>query len=80
MVSSSGMELETTEAYKKEFLEFLKVEGCVTQQVSNWEETGLFWKKMLCRTYDKQGEKALPSHKPMKDRLTLLLCANTSET
>jgi hypothetical protein len=31
------------------------------------------------RTYITREEKALPGHKPMKDRLTLLLCGNTSE-
>jgi len=30
------------------------------------------------RTYIAQEEKKMPGHKPMKDRLTLLLCANAS--
>ena len=29
-------------------------------------------------TYITEEEKALPGHKPMKDRLTLLFCANAS--
>jgi len=49
-----------------------------TQQVFNCDETGLFWKKMPRRTYITEEEKALPGHKPMKDRLTLLLCGNAS--
>ena len=35
-----------------------------------------FWKKMPNRTYISQEKKALPGHRPMKDRLTLLLCGN----
>ncbi|KAM6435888.1 tigger transposable element-derived protein 1-like [Liasis olivaceus] len=56
----------------------MKAEGYVAQQVFNCDETGLFWKKMPNRTYITQEEKALPGHKPMKDRLSLLLCANAS--
>ncbi|GLV40841.1 hypothetical protein CBL_10016 [Carabus blaptoides fortunei] len=43
------------------------------------ETEGLFWKKMPNRTYITQEEKALPGHKPMKNRLTLLFCGNASE-
>ncbi|UYV76007.1 hypothetical protein LAZ67_13002113 [Cordylochernes scorpioides] len=39
---------------------------------------GLFWKKMPNRTYITAEEKMMPGHKPMKDRLTLALCANAS--
>jgi len=42
------------------------------------DETGLFWKKMPRRTYITREEKSMPGHKPMKDRLTLLLCGNAS--
>ncbi|XP_043575633.1 tigger transposable element-derived protein 1-like [Chiloscyllium plagiosum] len=66
------------EDFVKEFNKFVKDEGYVSHQVFNCDETGLFWKKMPKRTYITQEEKALPDHKPMKDRLTLLLCANAS--
>nr|XP_045614740.1 tigger transposable element-derived protein 1-like [Procambarus clarkii] len=33
---------------------------------------------MMKRTYITQEEQSLPGHKPMKDRLTLVLCANAS--
>uniref|UniRef100_A0A8C5W8W6 HTH CENPB-type domain-containing protein n=1 Tax=Leptobrachium leishanense TaxID=445787 RepID=A0A8C5W8W6_9ANUR len=58
---------------ESDFTEFMKEEGYVAQQVFNCDETGLFWKKLLNRTYITQEEKALPGHK-----LTLLLCANAS--
>lgn len=66
------------EAFKVEFDKIIKEEDYVPQQVFNCDETGLFWKKMPKRTFITQEEKALPGHKPMKDRLTLLFCANAS--
>ncbi|XP_060679989.1 tigger transposable element-derived protein 1-like [Hemiscyllium ocellatum] len=64
--------------FVKKFSEFVNTEGYVAQQVFNCDETGLFWKKMPRRTYITQEEKSLPGHKPMKDRLTLLLHCNAS--
>ncbi|XP_028654700.1 tigger transposable element-derived protein 1-like [Erpetoichthys calabaricus] len=61
-----------------EFGEFVEAEGFVPQQVFNCDETGLFWKKTPNSTYISQEEKALPGHKPMKDRLTLLFCGYAS--
>ena len=66
------------EAFKVEFDKIIKEEDYVPKQVFNCDETGLFWKKMPKRTFITQEEKALPGHKPMKDRLTLLFCANAS--
>ncbi|XP_035209765.1 tigger transposable element-derived protein 1-like [Stegodyphus dumicola] len=39
---------------------------------------GFSGRKMPRRTYITEEEKKLPGHKPMKDRLTLALCANAS--
>jgi len=50
---------------------FLHKYSIVTRQASSG-------KKMPKRTYITIEEKALPGHKPMKDRLTLLLCGNAS--
>ncbi|KAM6468471.1 tigger transposable element-derived protein 1-like [Liasis olivaceus] len=75
---ASSSDKAAAEAYKKEFTEFMKAEGYVAQQLFNCDETRLFWKKMPNRIYITQEEKALLGHKPMKDRLTLLVCANAS--
>ncbi|KAF7235332.1 Tigger transposable element-derived protein 1 [Varanus komodoensis] len=75
---ASSSDKAAAEAFRKEFAEFVRAEGYVAQQVFTCDETGLFWKKMPNRTDITQEEKALPGHKPMKDRLTLLLCANAS--
>ncbi|XP_051924896.1 tigger transposable element-derived protein 1-like [Hippocampus zosterae] len=52
--------------------------GYLPSQVFNCGEAGLFWRKMPKRTWLTKEEKARPGHKPMKDKLTLLLCANAS--
>ncbi|XP_068247992.1 tigger transposable element-derived protein 1-like [Palaemon carinicauda] len=52
--------------------------GFIPQQVFNCVETGLFSTKMPRRTFITAEEKRLPGHKPMKDRLTLYLCANAN--
>ncbi|GFS49598.1 tigger transposable element-derived protein 1 [Trichonephila clavipes] len=47
-------------------------------QVLNADETGLYWKKLLNRTYIAKDEKTASGHKSSKDKFTLLLCSNAS--
>ncbi|GFS73947.1 tigger transposable element-derived protein 1 [Nephila pilipes] len=68
--------MKAAEDYIKTFSDLIKAQGYISQQVFNCDETGLFWKKMPNRTYITAEEKMMPVHKPMKDRLTLALCAN----
>nr|XP_020670660.1 tigger transposable element-derived protein 1-like [Pogona vitticeps]XP_020670661.1 tigger transposable element-derived protein 1-like [Pogona vitticeps]XP_020670663.1 tigger transposable element-derived protein 1-like [Pogona vitticeps] len=75
---AANADYATAEAFKLDFVNFLKEEEYLPQQVLNCDETGLFWKKMPRRTYITQEEQKMPGHKPMKDRLTLLLCANAT--
>ena len=63
---------------KKEFNDLIKAEGFILQRVFNGDKIGLFWKKFPNRTFLTEEEKVLPGHKPMKDRLTLLMCGNAS--
>ncbi|XP_060125417.1 tigger transposable element-derived protein 1 isoform X1 [Zootoca vivipara] len=75
---ASGNKLDADQ-FVLEFKDYVESQGLVPQQVFNCGETGLFWKKMPKRTYITKEEEALPGHnKPMKDRLTLLLCVNAS--
>eukprot|EP00106_Octopus_bimaculoides_P009194 XP_014776636.1 PREDICTED: tigger transposable element-derived protein 1-like [Octopus bimaculoides] len=69
---------ETVEKFVIKFSDLIKEGGYLPQQVFNEDEAGLFWKRMSNRTCITKDEKALPGHKPMKDRLTLLLCSNAS--
>ncbi|GBM08269.1 Tigger transposable element-derived protein 1 [Araneus ventricosus] len=75
---AASFETKAAENFISNFKKLVYFEGYLPQQVFNCAETGLFWKKMPKRTYITQEENALPGHKPMKDRLTLLFCANAS--
>nr|XP_053647227.1 tigger transposable element-derived protein 1-like isoform X3 [Cherax quadricarinatus] len=75
---TASLDKRGAEEFVDGFKEYVKAEGFLPKQVFNCDETGLFWKKMPKRTYITQEEKALQGHKPMKDRLTLLLCGNAS--
>ncbi|XP_034962830.1 tigger transposable element-derived protein 1-like isoform X3 [Zootoca vivipara] len=69
---------ENADRFVLEFKDYIEAEGFLPQQVFNCDETGLFWKRMPKRTYITKEEESLPGHKPMKDRLSLLFCANAS--
>ncbi|XP_066108907.1 tigger transposable element-derived protein 1-like [Saccopteryx bilineata] len=75
---AASADVKATLEYITHFAVLIAREGYIPQQVFNCDETGLFWEKMLWRTFITAEEKKLPGHKPMKDRLTLALCANDS--
>ncbi|GFQ69500.1 tigger transposable element-derived protein 1 [Trichonephila clavata] len=75
---SASADKESTEKYCLKFQEFIETEGYRSQQIFNCDEIGLFWKRMPNHIYITKDEKSIPGHKPMKDRLTLLLGANAS--
>uniref|UniRef100_A0A8C5PXM0 HTH CENPB-type domain-containing protein n=1 Tax=Leptobrachium leishanense TaxID=445787 RepID=A0A8C5PXM0_9ANUR len=75
---AASSDTKAAEAFAAEFHKLMVSECYLPQQVFNCDETGLFWKKMPKRTYITAEERAMPGPKPMKDRLTLLLCANAS--
>ncbi|KAM5158227.1 tigger transposable element-derived protein 1-like [Mantella aurantiaca] len=75
---AASSDVKAAEDYLKTFSELIEAKGYIPQQVFNCDETGLFWKRMPNRTYITAEEKKMPGHKPMKDRLTLALCANAS--
>uniref|UniRef100_A0A5S6Q7D5 DDE-1 domain-containing protein n=1 Tax=Trichuris muris TaxID=70415 RepID=A0A5S6Q7D5_TRIMR len=52
--------------------------GYLPEQIFNCDETALFWKQMPKRTYIHKSEKQAPGFKPLKDRLTLVLCGNAA--
>ncbi|GBO43886.1 Tigger transposable element-derived protein 1 [Araneus ventricosus] len=75
---AASSDVKAAEDHLKTSSELIEANGYIPQQVFNCNETGLFWKKMPNRTYITAEEKIMPGHKPMKDRLTLALCANAS--
>jgi hypothetical protein len=64
--------------FQLSFKRQLRSTGYLSQQVSNLDETRLFWKRMPSRTFTSVQEKTAPSFKASKDRLTLLLGGNAS--
>ncbi|CAH2327822.1 tigger transposable element-derived 1-like [Pelobates cultripes] len=75
---AASSDVAAAEEFTTDFLEVIVSEGYLPQHVFNCDETGLFWKRMPKRTFITEEETSLPGHKPMKDRLTLLFCANAS--
>ncbi|XP_023219201.1 tigger transposable element-derived protein 1-like [Centruroides sculpturatus] len=75
---SASADKEEAEKFYLKFEEFIKKEGYCPQQIFNCDETGLFWKRMPSHTYITKEEKNIPGHKPMKDKLMLLLGTNAS--
>jgi hypothetical protein len=75
---SASADKEEAEKFCRKFQEFIKKEEYRPEQIFSCDETDLFWKRMPNRTYITKNEKSLPGHKPMKDRLKLLLGANAS--
>ena len=69
---------DSAEQHREKFRKTIEEGGFLSQQVFNCDETGLFWKRMPHRTYIMKEDTTLPGHKPMKDQLTLLFCANVS--
>ena len=69
---------KAAEDFVKEFRRLVESEVYIAQQVFSCDETGLFWKKRPKKTYTTVEEMKMPGHKPVKDRLILLFCANVS--
>ncbi|XP_045123810.1 tigger transposable element-derived protein 1-like [Portunus trituberculatus] len=70
-------DIKAAEEFVKSFEAIVTQEGYIPQQVFDCDETFFFFKK-IPRTYITVEEKRLPGMKPVKDRLTLTLCANAS--
>ncbi|GCC25540.1 hypothetical protein chiPu_0003951 [Chiloscyllium punctatum] len=71
---AASSDKKATEDIVKEFNKFVEDEGYVSHQVFTVMKLDFSGKKFP----KGPTEKALPRHKPMKDRLTLLLCMNAS--
>ena len=69
--------MKVAEKYVGEFRDFVNTGCYLPQQVLRCDETELFLKMMPMMTHTKD-EKSMPGHKPMKDRITIIVCTNTS--
>ncbi|GBM62135.1 Tigger transposable element-derived protein 2, partial [Araneus ventricosus] len=60
-------------------LQELIVKGKLTaDQIHNCDETGIYWRALPTKTLAAEYEAVAPGRKMMKDRVTILGCANTS--
>ena len=50
------------------------------EQFYNADETGLYWKMLPNKTLAGRSETSAPGHKKMKERVSLLACANSTGT
>uniref|UniRef100_A0A8C4Q776 HTH CENPB-type domain-containing protein n=1 Tax=Eptatretus burgeri TaxID=7764 RepID=A0A8C4Q776_EPTBU len=69
---------ETSKKFPPKRAKLIEEKGYKPEQIFIAEETGLFWKKMSKRTFLTKQEKSAPGFQAVKDRLTALLCSNTS--
>ncbi|KFD67239.1 hypothetical protein M514_05100 [Trichuris suis] len=64
--------------FPEEFKEIVDQKGYLPEQIFNCDETALFWKRMPKRAYIHKSAKQATGIKPLKDRLTLVLCGNAA--
>ena len=60
-------------AFPAELASLIEEKGYLPEQVFNADETGLFWKKMLTRTFISQRKSKAAGFKAAKDQVSLLL-------
>ncbi|GFY18864.1 tigger transposable element-derived protein 1 [Trichonephila clavipes] len=75
---SSTADKGAAKIFPKELAKIIEDGDYSVDQVFNADETGLYRKKLPNRTYIAKDEKTASGHKAIKDRVTLLLCSNTS--
>ena len=71
---------EAAKKFPTKVRDIIKAKGYVPKQIFNCDETGLYWKIMPSQNFLTQAEIKAPGFKVAKDRLTFLLCSNTSGT
>lgn len=76
---AASADKEAMEKYLETFRHIIEEKGYKAQQAFNVDETGLFWKKMLSRTYIMKDEAKAPGFKAQKDRLVLIMCGNAAD-
>jgi len=77
---AASANIEATCTFTAEFKKIMEDNDFPPDLVFNVDETGLYWKKLLPRTYILKEEKSAPGYKASKDQITLLLGGNTSGT
>ena len=66
--------------FKKEFIKLLQEEGYSRDQIYNADKTGLNWKASPDKTLASQTANSASGHKVIKERVTMLVSANASDS
>ena len=74
----ASADTEAAEKFKPDLVKRIQDKGYSTKQVINYDETGLYWKRMTNKTFIHKEEKSAKGFKASKDRLTLLLGGNAA--
>ncbi|XP_067939774.1 tigger transposable element-derived protein 1-like [Watersipora subatra] len=77
---AASADTEAAERFSQVLKEIVEKGGYSAKQIFNVDKTGLFWKKMLEKTYISREEKTMPGYKTAKDRLTLMLGVNAERS
>lgn len=75
---AASADIAAAAAYPKEFQKIVQEGNYPADLIFNFDETGLYWKKLPKRTYISREERCAPGFKAAKDRLTVLLGSNVS--
>ncbi|XP_048193162.1 jerky protein homolog-like [Perognathus longimembris pacificus] len=60
------------------FRDFVERENLQPEQIYHADETGLFWKCLPARTSVIKGQCAVPRHRSLEERVTVMCCANAT--
>ena len=68
------------EPFRKKLIRIIDDSNVLPSQIYNADETGLYWKATPSNTQVHKSEKHVAGHKTAKDRISVLVCANTDGT